>query len=321
MNGRLYDPINVFCSIALVSLHEPGTRLDLHNNTVAIQPPAASQAFARFFGKSSRGDMYTLLYPMRRFIELTCLNREILAYRTPVNTPRTDKLLPPPPTLDLNSHDDDDITNSDSLPERSCSIQKVPSKSSNKSSKYVVPSSSPPSFRVSSLPTAQVGVLSSSSTTQSNVPSPALVTAPEVIPTPLVNHLYRNHALHKLLRYYQAGIRALQKTYNEDNAEVALQQAYNVVGDAFELADSGGDVSRSFRLLPPSCASYNSSIIDQSAVIKLWADDTLQSILELLEAYMKEPLPQNLLTCRAAVSELLSKKNDAYQVLITMGSK
>lgn len=337
MNGKLYDPINVFCSIAIVSLHEPGTRLDLHNNTVAIQPPAASQGLSRFFRSSSRNDMYTLLFPAKRFIELTCIDMEIVAYRTPVHKPQSAKNLPPPPLFDLNNDSDDEAPNSSvaiGIPRSaSGSSGSKSAKGSNKSAHGGTGSSKAVSGTNTNSDTSSnsnSSSINSSNSSNSNSNSNSsnssnsnnkAVNDNSKSAVPMINHLYRNQTLRKLLRYYQSGIRALQKTYSEDNAEAALQQAYNVVGDAFDIADSGGDIAKAFRLLPPSCANYNSSIIDQTAVIKLWDDGTLQDILEHLEGYIKDPLPQNLLTCRSAVSILLTKKNEQYQALIAQGSK
>ena len=246
MNGTLYDPVGVFCTIALISLHKPETRVDLHNNTVTIQPSSSTQWMFRF-NKSSRGDLHALLHPIKRFIELTCLGVDILAFRTPLYNACSST--PAPPLFNL----DTDSKSSSPALETASSLQR--SESHTK-----------PSVTVN-----------------------------------LVNTLYKNPELKQLLRHFQAGIRALQKTYPEDNAEVTLQQAYNVVTDAFELNESGGDVNRALRLLPPSCTSYNSSIMDQSTIINLWSDDSLKRILDLFQAYWKEPLPQNLVECRIAL--------------------
>jgi hypothetical protein len=285
MNGTLYDPIGLFCKIALVSLYDPETKIDLHNNTITIQPPSRSQAIARLFGSSSRGDMYTLLHPVKRFVELTCLGMEILVYRTSAN-----QSIPIP--------------------------KKLQSQSSSAASSPAIDHPLP----------YMLGVHHSANTDSDSEQSEIIEDKSKMDNSSsshnkLVNHLYRNPILKRLLRYYLSGIRALQKTYAEDNAEAALQQAYNVINEAFELSENGGDVGRALRMLPPSCIDYSSSIIDQSQIIELWSDGALECIVKLFDAYISEPLPQNLIICRSQVDDILTKKDIEYQKLITKGSK
>lgn len=281
MNGTLYDPIGLFCKIALVSLYDSNTKIDLHNNTITIQPPSRSQAITRLFASSSREDMYTLLHPVKRFVELTCLGMEILVYRTPLTSSNQPMLIP----VKLASS----------------------SQQSSASSSPVIENQLPQISQVSNIENNQGSVIDNKSQMDNKVQ--------------LINHLYRNPILKRLLRYYLSGIRALQKTYAENNAEAALQQAYNVIHEAFELSDNGGDAGRALRMLPPSCIDYSSSIIDQSRIIELWSDGALECIVKLFDSYISEPLPQNLIICRTQVEDILAKKDVEYQKLIIKGSK
>ena len=94
-NDHMYDPINVFCKIALLSLFEQNTRIEMSGGLVTIQPAdwGLKQALQRSWplgARPSRNDMYRLLYPLKRILELVCSGVDVISYKAALAPPRRD---------------------------------------------------------------------------------------------------------------------------------------------------------------------------------------------------------------------------------------
>jgi hypothetical protein len=290
MDGRLYDPISVFCGIALVFLHNQGTKLDMQNNVIKLQSPSWQTTLLRSLNTASREDMYKLMLPFRRFVELTCLGRDIVVYRTPQ-------------TKELPTHDS--------------SASTAVSSSNNKNSTL------PPSDLTLGAPASNPN--SNSSQKKQNSKSANANSNNGSVIAEHVNHLHHHPAIFKIAKYFELGIRALQQTYVENNAEVVLQQIYNIISTAMDgriknLPDD--EITKQvFKLLPPSCHEYSSHLINHTHIINLWEDKTLEQIAQLFEQYMAAPIPQNLQTTREKIEAILEQKNKAYLEMLAHGSR
>jgi hypothetical protein len=342
MTGNLYDPINVFCKIALVSLHDPETRIDLGGNVLTIQPRSRDQIWQRSWPFSlnppSRNDMYRLLYPLKRVLELACSGVEVISYKSMTGTVNQQGA---PEVFMLDTASDGDMVTGAGA--RSTPLQ-IPAHAAL----YDSPASSgTSSVAASPLPTAShmsqftPPVLNHSCTVMSSMlrapaargsqaVSPALASTSPSTGSPSdggasrqqrANHLYRNLYISELLPYYISGLRALQKTYGEGNFESALQLIINIANEAFEAVASGHDVAAVFRKFPPSFENYPRSLIDRTQIIELWEDSTLERIAHVFRSYKGDPLPQNLHRCKQDLDQILETKDQQYLDLIKSGGR
>lgn len=313
MSGNLYDPINVFCKIAAVSVHEPRTRIDLTGHTLTIQPPSTTQSLGRSWPFTmtppSRDDMYRLLYPLRRVLELVCSGVEVYSYTTGRSlsrsvVPDTGALSTPHVRTKCDDHPSRTPRGKkDKLRKehKSPSLDDDPRTSDDTEDDVINAHCAPPPT------TAPADTMVSSSPAQS-----AQV---------LFNHLYRNRHIHKLLRFYLAGLESLQQTYGEGNSESTLQLAINIASEAFELATHNKDLQPVFSKFPPSFNNYPRCLLDQSQIIELWRDSTIEKVSHEFESYMLNPLPQNVHRCKTEISKLLDDKDQQYLQLIKNGTR
>ena len=69
LNTQILEPICVVFRLALLQYTEKGTKLSIHNNSIAYQVPSYNQGLLRSFAHDSREDLHNLYHPILKAID------------------------------------------------------------------------------------------------------------------------------------------------------------------------------------------------------------------------------------------------------------
>ena len=69
LDTQILEPICVVFRLALLQYTEKGTKLSIHNNSIAYQVPSYNQGLLRSFAHDSREDLHNLYHPILKAID------------------------------------------------------------------------------------------------------------------------------------------------------------------------------------------------------------------------------------------------------------